>query len=85
MERSAIRRKFLEEGWEDRLNALYKPDPRPYGDHKTHTVWWDGDDVMGEIREYDNPGKGGYQLIVCQFREGEILWYDPMTNPLMIQ
>jgi hypothetical protein len=81
MERDALRRKFLEEGWRDLLSP-YLREERPCGLHKTHTVWWDGENVMGEIREYDNPGRGGYQLIVCQLREREIMWFDPMTQPL---
>lgn len=81
MERGALRRKFLEEGWEGLLSP-YVREVRACGLHKTHTIWWDGDEVMGEIREYDNPGLGGYQLIVCQLREGDTLWYDPMTQPV---
>jgi len=84
MNRDDLRRKYLDEGWPQRLSGRQCV-PRQVSQYKTHTIWWDGEHVLAEIREYQNPGEGGYRLIVCQLRDGDILWYDPMANPQIPQ
>lgn len=71
-----LRQKYLDGGWPERLRQ-YHCEERKYGNHKTCKTWWDGVDLMAEVREYGNPGEGGQQVVVCQLREGDIMWFVP--------
>ena len=63
-----------QEGWTGKLSQ-YRLEERKCGNHKTVKTWWNGIDLMAQLRVYQNPGQGGEQTVVCLLRDGSVMYY----------
>jgi hypothetical protein len=71
-----LHRKYVDEGWAEKLRDIGTPTEIPCGNFKMGYVWTNAEgDVFARLFEHINPK--GNQTVVRQLRDGDTMYYIP--------